>query len=297
MAMPELIWSNAGADWPNREASSFVEAAGIRWHVQRMGQGPQLLLLHGTGAATHSWRGLLPLLAEHFDVIAMDLPGHGFTSSPPPHRLSLPGMAADIAQLLRTVGVSPQWVVGHSAGAAILARMCLDERIAPQALISLNGALLPFDGVAGHLFAPLARLLAKNSVVPRLFAWQAGNGGAVERLLDNTGSQIDPQGVALYRKLVRNPAHVATALRMMANWELVSLQHALPQLKPRLVLVAASNDRAIPPALASRIGAKVPGSVIERLAGLGHLAHEEAPAGTADIIFKYARPAAVPCAG
>ena len=119
----EQGWRRTG---PTGTASGFVEAAGIRWHVQRMGQGPPLLLIHGTGAATHSWRGLLPLLAPHFSVIAPDLPGHGFTQSPPAHRLSLPGMAADIGVLLRKLEVRPEIVVGHSAGAAILARMCLD---------------------------------------------------------------------------------------------------------------------------------------------------------------------------
>jgi magnesium chelatase accessory protein len=285
--MSELIWSTDGADWPNRAASFFIEVAGIRWHVQRMGQGPQLLLLHGTGAATHSWRGLLPLLAAHFEVVAVDLPGHGFTSLPAPHRLSLPGMAADIAQLLRKLDFAPEIVVGHSAGAAILARMCLDDRISPRALISLNGALLPFDGVAGHLFAPLAKLLANNPIVPRLFAWQAASSGAVERLLDNTGSKIEPHGVALYRRLVRNPRHVAAALRMMANWDLAPLQRALPQLKPRLVLVTASNDRAIPPAVANRVHALVQGAVIEHMSRLGHLAHEESPERTADIIRRH----------
>ncbi len=50
-----------GADWPNRQASALIEAHGLRWHVQSMGEGPGLLLLHGTGASTHSWRGLAPL--------------------------------------------------------------------------------------------------------------------------------------------------------------------------------------------------------------------------------------------
>lgn len=289
--MSELSWSRDGADWPNRAASRFVQAAGIRWHVQRVGQGPQLLLLHGTGAATHSWRGLLPLLATHFDVVAMDLPGHGFTASPPPHRLSLPGMAADIAQLLQKLEVAPAMVVGHSAGAAILARMCLDGRIAPHALVGLNGALLPFDGVAGHLFAPIAKLLAMNSVAPRLFAWQASGTGAVERLLDNTGSRVDARGIALYRKLVRNPFHVAAALRMMANWDLAPLQRALPSLKTKLVLVAASNDRAIPPGVANRVSTLVPGAVILRVPGLGHLAHEEAPQMVAELILKHGQQA------
>ncbi|NBQ74895.1 MAG: alpha/beta hydrolase, partial [Acetobacteraceae bacterium] len=56
-------WEKDGRDWPNRTASRFVEAGGLNWHVQLMGQGPCLLLLHGTAAATHSWRDLAPLLA------------------------------------------------------------------------------------------------------------------------------------------------------------------------------------------------------------------------------------------
>jgi len=286
--MSDLVWSSDGADWPNREASLFVDAAGFRWHVQRMGEGPQLLLLHGTGAATHSWRGLAPLLARHFAVIAPDLPGHGFTRSPSAHRLSLPGMASDVSQLLRTLDVKPAIVVGHSAGAAIAARMCLDGKIAPRLLVSLNGAFMPFGGVANHLFSPLAKLMVMNPLVPRVFAWQASSAGAVERLIQNTGSVIDPQGIALYRRLVRSPAHVAAALRMMANWRLEPLLHDLPRLGTALLLVAAANDRSISPDVARQVREIVSHGVIERLPGLGHLAHEEQPQLIADLVLRYA---------
>ena len=286
--MSGLAWSKDGADWPNRESSLFVEAAGIRWHIQRMGEGPPLRLIHGTGAATHSWRGLLPLLAPHFSVIAPDLPGHGFTQSPPSHRLSLPGMAADLGALLRKLEVKPEIAVGHSAGAAILARMCLDGRIAPRLLFALNGAFMPFGGVASHLFSPLAKLLVLNPLVPRVFAWQASHAGAVERLIANTGSTVDPEGMALYGKLVRNPAHVAAALRMMANWKLEPLLHDLPRLTTQLVLMTAANDRSISPEVAQQVREIIPSAAIERLPGLGHLAHEEQPRLIADLILKYA---------
>jgi magnesium chelatase accessory protein len=285
----ELVWSRDGADWPNRDCSTFVEAAGIRWHVQRMGEGPSLLLVHGTGAATHSWRGLMPLLAPHFSVIAPDLPGHGFTQSPPSHRLSLPGMATDLGALLRKLETRPEIAAGHSAGAAILARMSLAGRIAPRLLVALNGAFMPFGGVAHHLFSPLAKLLVMNPLVPRVFAWQASHAGAVERLIANTGSTIDQDGIALYRKLVRNPAHVAAALSMMANWKLEPLLHDLPRLTTALVLVAAANDRSISPEVAQQVREILPKAVIERLPGLGHLAHEEQPQLIADLIEKYAR--------
>ena len=286
--MSDLVWSRDGADWPNREASRFVEAAGLRWHVQQMGEGPALLLIHGTGAATHSWRGLMPILARHFTVIAMDLPGHGFTQSPPPHRLSLPGMASDLSQLLRVLAVTPDIAVGHSAGAAILARMCLDGKITPRLLASLNGAFMPFGGVANHLFSPLAKLLVMNPLVPRVFAWQASNAGAVERVIQNTGSAIDAQGIALYRKLVSSPAHVAAALRMMANWRLEPLLHDLPRLTTTLLLVAAANDRSISPDVTRQVREIYPQAVIERVPGLGHLAHEQQPQLIADLIMRYA---------
>ena len=286
--MSGLVWSRDGTDWPNRNASVFVEAAGIRWHVQRMGEGPSLLLIHGTGAATHSWRDMLPLLARHFSVVAPDLPGHGFTQSPPSYRLSLPGMAADLGIQLRKLEVRPEITVGHSAGAAIAARMWLARRTAPRLLIALNGAFMPFGGIANHLFSPLANLLVLNPLVPRVFAWQASHAGAVERLIANTGSTIDQDGIALYRKLVRNPAHVAAALRMMANWKLEPLLHDLPRLTTALVLVAATNDRSISPEVARQVREILPSAVIERLPGLGHLAHEEQPQLITELIMKYA---------
>jgi magnesium chelatase accessory protein len=142
-----LNWETDGLDWPNRKASRFVVAGGLRWHVQFMGKGPVALLLHGTGASTHSWRDFAPLLARHFTIVAPDLPGHAFTERPKAPGLSLPGIAASVRDLLDVLEMEPVFGIGHSAGAAILARMTIDGALQPRALVSLNGALLPFRGV------------------------------------------------------------------------------------------------------------------------------------------------------
>src|ERR1700760_1039589 len=163
-----LSWNADGRDWPNRKVSRFVNAAGYRWHVQVMGEGPVALLAHGTGAATHSWRTLMPLLARHFTVVAPDLPGHGFTEMPSAHRLSLISMARDLAMLCKTLGVMPQLAIGHSAGAAILTRMSLDRLIDPKLIVSLNGAFLPFGGIAAMLLSPLAKAMTFNPFLPRM---------------------------------------------------------------------------------------------------------------------------------
>jgi magnesium chelatase accessory protein len=240
-----LSWSADGADWPNRQQSAFVTAGGLTWHTQRLGKGPKLLLLHGTGASTHSFRDLAPLLAGHFELLAPDLPGHAFTDMPAPAGLSLPGMARLVGALLAKLDFRPEMVVGHSAGAAILIEMALDRLVQPAAIVSLNGALVPIRGAS--LFSPLAKLLFLNPLVPRLFAWRALSHDATRRVMDGTGSTLDRRGLELYQRLFRSPNHVSGTLGMMANWDLHALQSRIRTLDVRLVLVSAANDRAIPP--------------------------------------------------
>jgi magnesium chelatase accessory protein len=282
--MTSLNWARDGADWPNRESSQFVAAAGLSWHVQRAGSGPVLLLLHGTGASTHSWRDLLPLLARTFTVVAPDLPGHGFTSALPPDRQSLPGMAEAIAGLLTQLSIAPQVVVGHSAGAALLVRLCLDGRIDPQRIISLNGAFLPYGGPAFQLLKPLTRLLAGSDYMAALLSRRGGQLASIRRVIERTGSTLDPRGLELYARLVSDPSHVAGALAMMAGWDLRTLLRDLPKLRQPLALLVGMSDSTISPAEADRVQSLVPNARIVRLWGLGHLAHEERPEQVAHVI-------------
>jgi magnesium chelatase accessory protein len=288
-----LDWERDGADWPLRAFSRFVDAGGLRWHVQVMGRGPVALLVHGTAAATHSWRDLAPLLGRRFTVVAPDLPGHGFTEPLPASRVSLPGFAHALGDLVQALGLPPALAVGHSAGAAVLARMSLDGRMAPRALVSLNGALLPPRGWAGLFFLPAARLLTWNPFIPQLVAWRAADPRAVARLIDSTGSRLDAQGAALYQRLVRSPQHVAGTLAMMARWDLRPLVADLPRLVPALTLVVGESDGTVSPREASMVQQLLPAARIVSLPGLGHLAHEEAPEPVGDVIVESARAAGV----
>ena len=285
-----LNWDRDGNHWPYRDHSRFLQAAGLRWHVQLMGVDaslPTILLLHGTGASTHTWRGLIPLLTPHYRLLSLDLPGHAFTDMPPQgassRQLSLPGMARAIYELLTILKVNPAFIVGHSAGAAIAVRMTLDGLATPQRIISINGALQPLGGLAGQVFSPVAKLMSALPFVPSLFAWQAAQPSVVQKLIDSTGSKLDGAGMALYGQLVSNPGHAAGALGMMANWDLPQLALDLPRLAIPLSLMVGSNDQTVPPRQAARLVALWPPSsatpppLIITLPGLGHLAHEERP--------------------
>ena len=264
--------------WPNGEASRFVHAAGMSWHVQEFGSsGPVVLLLHGTGASTHSWRQVAPLLADRFHVIAIDLPGHGLSELPSRDLMSIYGMGLAIKSLLKTLNKRPEMVVGHSAGAAIAIRMSLDRSIDPKVIVGLNAALLPLTGYAGQFFAPLARMLTRIPIVPKIFARRAFDRDMIEAMIVNTGSKLDGAGIEFYHRLAQRPGHVAAALAMMAEWDLPCLQRDLRRLKTPMVLIVGSGDRTIPPEEARKVQAVLPQTKIIRLRGLGHLAHEEAP--------------------
>ncbi len=283
-----LIWEKDGLDWPNREASRFVVASGFRWHVQVTGSGPALFLVHGTGASSHSWGAVLPLLASAFTVIAPDLPGHGFTDRPGRDKLSLPGMASALSDLLDALALRPAIAAGHSAGAALIIQMALQSGTSLRTLVSFNGALLPFQGLAGQLFSPLAKVIAQSSVVPWLVARRAANRQAVERLILGTGSHIPQHSMDHYSRLFSSPQHVAGTLGMMANWDLTPFARMLPALTIPLLLVAAENDRTIPPSDAERVKALVDSAEVVRLKDLGHICHEERPDLAASIIAGWA---------
>ena len=281
--MSALDFDREGADWPLREASRFVEAGGFRFHVQALGEGPPALLIHGTAGATHSWRGLAPLLAADFRVLAPDLPGHAFTTSARRPGMSLPGLAQAVTALLARESFRPRLVVGHSAGAAILARLIAKGALAPDLFVAINGAFLPFEGIAGQIFPAMARLLHINPLAARLFSWTADR-STVANMISGMGSKLDPRGLDLYTRLMRNPAHCAGALDMMANWDLSRMSEDLGRVTCPALLIVGAKDKAVRPADAERVARSFPNARVETLPGLGHLAHEEDPGAVARLI-------------
>jgi magnesium chelatase accessory protein len=285
---PGMDASAPGADGLRSAHSQFVQAGGIRWHVQRLGQGPVVVLLHGTGSGSFSWRGLMPLLAPHFSVIAPDLPGHVFTSRGPNDDLSLRGMSRGLAALLQALGAEPLAVVGHSAGAALAAQWMLDHPAPPRChLIGLNPAWLPLDGAAGWVLSPLAHLVQLNPLSAWMLARVAGRSRVVEASLAGTGSRLDAAGMALYRRVLSHPGHVHGVLSMMAAWQVRPLAQVLPRLTGPVHLHIGQNDRTVPPSQAQQTLALLPQAERVIAPGLGHLAHEEDPAGTADQLLRW----------
>lgn len=275
--MSALRWEEHRAGWPLAEHSRFVEAAGLRWHVQELGQGPVVLLIHGTGASAHSWRDVAPLLTDRFRVIGVDLPGHAFTTGRPRAGLTLPGMARALNGLCAALGVEPAVVAGHSAGAAVAVQMALDGGTCAP-IVGFGPALQPFPGFAGPIFSATAGLLLANPFAAHILAALAHSDDAVARFLGkNTGSRVNPESVRLYRTLFSTPGHCQGVMAMMAGWDLNALARDLPRLEPPLHIVHGDRDRTIPEDSVRAAARSAPRGELEIVPGLGHLLHEERP--------------------
>lgn len=272
-----MKWDRDGNDWPNRSHSRFVRHRPHYWHIQEDGKGPVVLLLHGTGGATHSWRDVFPILAQDYHVVALDLPGQGFTGMGARQRCSLDAMSQDISALLDGENLLPDAIIGHSAGAAIALRMVRDLKRPPKAIIGLNAALENFKGVAGWLFPMMARMMALNPFSASEVSRWLGNAAGVESIIGMTGSRLTPEGLAFYRRLVADRNHTDATLAMISQWSLEGLQYDLAGIEVPTLFIVGEADGAVPPRNSTDAAARMPHAEVVRLPGLGHLAHEEAP--------------------
>ncbi len=273
--------------WPNAKASRQIKGPVHRWHVQQAGTGDQILLLHGAGGSTHSWRDVFTDLSADHDVIALDLPGHGFTQLGARHRSGLAHMVEDIAGLCEQEHWHPTAIVAHSAGCAIALELCqrlMSPRGHAPKVIGINAALGEFKGIAGLLFPAMAKVMAAMPFAAALFSGTSANPARIASLIAATGSTLDVDGLALYQRLVADRDHVDGTLLMMAQWNLKPLLQNLASVPAGTVLIVGSNDKTVPPETSHTAAAHMTGAKVVELSGLGHLAHEEKPAELAGLI-------------
>jgi pimeloyl-ACP methyl ester carboxylesterase len=122
LAIPGLIFLFGSVSTPAQAGASdktldsrSAEVDGVKLHYLTAGHGPALVLLHGYAETSRMWKGIMPMLAERFLVIAPDLPGIG-DSAIPADGLDMKTAAIRIHGLARSLGVAKARVVGHDIG-------------------------------------------------------------------------------------------------------------------------------------------------------------------------------------
>jgi magnesium chelatase accessory protein len=277
-------WDALRASWPNAASSRFIEAAGVRWHVQVAGTGPAVLLLHGTGGASHSWGDVLPLLSRDRTVIVPDLPGQGFSSALP-EPPTVTAMARAVRALCAALTLEPASAAGHSAGAAILLAMARDAMLPLTGIAGFGAALVAPPAMYRELVAPLINPLVTSSITARIGAAVGAQRFIADTLLSATGSPVPEAQRARYRALFAAPAHVRGAMALMAHWDLAGLMDSLASAAlPPITLVHGTRDAFVPITALRAAAARMPSATVVAWEGAGHLLHEERPSETEAVI-------------
>ena len=235
-----------------------------------------VLLLHGTGASTHSWAPVARALSAHATVIVPDLPGHGFTSAWPGSAPSIPAVASALSALIATLALpAPSVIAGHSAGAALAVAMAQAAGARAPAIVGFNPSLVPPPAAYTSLVAPWLGALLSSAPVLAVAARVAQERTVIDRLLDSTRSSLTDGQRAWYARLLRDPAHVAGALALMQGWDLDALLTSVGTFTSPATFVLGTRDRWIPAApLAAVIAAHFPSADVRTWEG-GHVLHEE----------------------
>jgi magnesium chelatase accessory protein len=266
-------------DWPLARCSRATRSGAIQWHLQRVGRGPTLLLLHGSGAGTFSWAPVVERLSRDFECVLVDLPGHAFSSvdaEATPGCWRLDAMATAIDALVTQEGIALHGIVGHSAGAAIALALSEHGLVPPARVVGVNAALAPpsrfYDGLIGWWMGPLVQSTTVTSLARRIGA----SAGVLDALLASTGSTVPRAQRACYAACFARPMHMQAVLSMFAQWDLRTLLARAARRRAPAHFLHAADDGWVPLATMRAALPTLPGATLDVVPG-GHLVHETHP--------------------
>jgi pimeloyl-ACP methyl ester carboxylesterase len=135
------------------KSSGHVDVGALELYYERHGEGPPLVLIHGAfGTIESCFAELLPELARNFDVVALEMQGHGRTRDVT-RPLSYEDMAADTAALLGALDISRAHIVGYSMGGAVGLELALARPEMVDRLVFAGGAAFDPSGEYPELIA------------------------------------------------------------------------------------------------------------------------------------------------
>ena len=253
----------------------FLVAGGARLHYLEDGEGAPVVLIHGFGGSAFSWRYVMPLLAADHRVIAIDLPGFGYSDRSSTLDLSQAAQAQRVIHAMDVLGITRATVVGHSMGAAIAERLAIANPLRVERLV----LAAPVD--AG-VQSPMARQSAwvRNAAAGAMRA--AGQAPPIVRTMVGRGLRGMAEDPAWVTREVVNgyvepliiPGTAACISRMARDTGREPLAE-LDRIQAPTLVIAGSNDSVIPAAGTKAMADRIPGAKYAVFEGAGHLLVEE----------------------
>jgi 3-oxoadipate enol-lactonase len=235
-------------------------------YYEATGQGEPLLFIHGLASNGRSWKKQVPVFSQKYQVITLDIRGHGRSDKPiEPYSIKL--FAADALELLKKLGIGSAHVVGFSMGGMIAFQLAVD---APELVKSLVGVNC----------VPEGSIRSFNNGVEcfKQMLWLPFN-GKHKHSNNGVGSELDsldPEEVKVYRSLlqrmaVKNKLAYANSFRAIIRWSVVG---QLNTIKCPTLMITSDED-FVPVSVKEDYASKIPCSELVVISNSRHGAPRE----------------------
>ncbi len=263
-----------------------VQVNGINYYFEERGQGTPLLMLHGFTGSSVGWRELGEMLAGHCRIIAIDLPGHGHSSSPNnPQRYAMEDVASDIITLLQTIEIQHSDLLGYSMGGRLALYLAINKPdffgslILESASPGLDSQILRQNRINQDNL--LADFIETEGIPAFITQWQQLPLFESQQKLPRARQEEQRQ-----QRLKNSPVGLANSLRGMGTGCQPSLWQQLATLRlPTLLLSGAFDPKYV--AIGRRMAQIITDSELKIMPNAGHNIHLETPDQFASTILAF----------
>ncbi len=257
-----------------------------RIHYLEAGVGEPLLLIHSLGQSLYTWRNVFAELSENYRVIAIDLPGHGYSSRPDSFSYTADDFAFVLNAFLDVLNVKSAHVLGFSIGAMYMLRFLslYPKRVANCVAISPGGITEHMPALIQNMRRPLIATFARN-------LYTAND---VRKLLEECFAdpeQVDDYVVKQYYEPISDGLAREALMYALRNYDQESIAEGLLPVEHEVLVLWGKNDRWHPPSGSVYFQSILRAGRYYLVRNAGHLLQEEAPVKLLEILYSYIPPA------
>ncbi|GBE42073.1 2-hydroxy-6-oxononadienedioate/2-hydroxy-6-oxononatrienedioate hydrolase [bacterium BMS3Bbin10] len=290
-----LLMSCSGAyqsgDADVRYATVGSDTQKVRLAYRDRGTGQAVLLLHGFGASSYTWRHVEPALtASGYRVVTLDLKGFGLSEKPFDDGYSIFDQAALVSQFIDQIGLKKVTVIGHSLGGGVALVLALDNNPAKRKRIA---KLVLINSIAYAQNIPIAFSILRTPVLgeisSRLVPLDVQTRVAL-KLAYFDDSKFDSHDVKQYSGPLKDKgsrhALIQTARQILPK-NLPELSSRYKTIKIPALIIWCDRDKVIKPRIGLRLRNDLPNSTLRIMRRCGHMPQEERPQQTVELMQEF----------
>ena len=248
----------------------------INMYYETSGEGDPVLFIHGLGSNSDDWSSQMALFAKTHRTITYDVRGHG-RSDKPPAPYSVPLFAADAAALIKTLGIAPVNIVGHSMGGMIAFQLAIDEPELVSAMAIVN------SGPELILRSWKERLIwLQRRLVVRLFGMRKMGEVLGQRLFPEQ-AQEEMRRQFIERWATNDKRAYYAAMQCLVGWSVVE---SLGNIQCPTLIISADQDYT-PVSLKQKYCQQMPHAALRVIANSRHFTPIDQPAQFNQVLMEF----------